>query len=243
MKMTKQNKRMTIAGAIGTIALVACLAAVNGVFANITASGNINSVTGYQVNGSAGSSGEALCSNGTVYNTPCTLAGGDYQTMAINGSPVAGAPTLNFTKGFGTLVTASGITTLALNAPGSGDIIPTMSAGVGTSTSPAYFDGSGNIVPAHQTEVAIITSVCTTSATAFSSCGNTFSWPTAFADTNYSITCTVGSPTTTSGGSALTATYFTSKTASGAEVFLQNGDASIALALTAAEIDCHGIHQ
>jgi hypothetical protein len=239
MKMTKQNKRMTIAGAIGAIALVACLAAVNGVFANITATGNVNAAS-YSVSGGAGLAGQALCSNGTVFSTTCSF---EYQTMSINGTPTGQAPILNFTRGFGTLSTASGITSVGLNMAGSGDVVATLTAAPGASTAFAAFDGAGNIVPSsHQEETINITSVCTTAGTAFASCGNTFSWPTAFVDNNYSLTCTVGSPTTTSVGTALTATYFTSKTASGAEVFLQNGDADIAVALTAAEIDCHGIH-
>src|ERR1700749_5203657 len=51
-------------------------AGVNGLFTTV------NSINGYQVNGAAGTSGQALCSNGTYYNTPCSLASnGNYFTF------------------------------------------------------------------------------------------------------------------------------------------------------------------
>jgi hypothetical protein len=239
MQMTKQNKFMVIVGGVGAVALIACLAAVNGTFANITATGTVNAAS-YSVSGGAGVAGQALCSNGTVFSTTCSL---EYQTMSINGVPTGQAPLLNFTRGFGTLSTSGGITSVGLNMAGSGDVVATLTAAPGTSTALAAFDGAGNIVPSsHQVETVNITSVCTTSSGSFQSCGNSFTWPQAFADTNYSITCTAGTPTTISGGSGLSAVYFTNKTTTGAEAFIQSGTANAAIALTAAEIDCHGIH-
>jgi hypothetical protein len=55
--------------ALGLVALLAITTAagVNGKFNSVT------SALGYQVAGAAGSSGQALCSDGTRYDTPCTI--------------------------------------------------------------------------------------------------------------------------------------------------------------------------
>lgn len=121
---------------------------------------------------------------------------------------------------------------------------PTNCGTTATSSPAAGISANGNAIcntSAPVIQRINITSVCTTAGVAFASCGNTFSWPTPFATINYSITCTVGTPSAISSGSALTATYFQNKTTSGAEVFLQNGDADAAIALTATEIDCIGV--
>lgn len=103
-------------------------------------------------------------------------------------------------------------------------------------------NANGNaICSTHLTQSALITSVCTTPAQAFASCGNSFTWPSPFGDASYAITCTVATPTPLNSGSALTATYIENRTAAGAEVFIQNGDADAAIALTATEIDCIGV--
>jgi len=71
--MNAPKSRQFALGIVVALSCIAFMGAVNGVFANITASGFVNAVSGYQVNGAAGSSGQALCSNGTDFNTPCSI--------------------------------------------------------------------------------------------------------------------------------------------------------------------------
>jgi len=53
---------------------------------------HVESTTGYQVNGSAGTAGQALCSDGTLYSTPCTLSIGTITGITAN-SPLTGGGT------------------------------------------------------------------------------------------------------------------------------------------------------
>lgn len=82
--------------------------------------------------------------------------------------------------------------------------------------------------------------ICTTGTSAFSQCSGTaaVTWPTAFADANYSVTCL--------GAGAMTGTvtqvWATNITASGFTLNLQNGDSNGAVASTFAQIDCIGVH-
>jgi hypothetical protein len=65
-------------------------------------------------------------------------------------------------------------------------------------------------------------------------------WPTAFADANYAVTCTSGPG---QGSSAvLTGLFVSDQTASTFAITLQNGDAGGAGAVTTNQIDCIGMH-
>ena len=64
-----------IAFALLCLVTLCTAAGVNIVANNGTFGGFVNSVSGYEVNGAAGSSGQGLCSNGTYYNTPCNVPG------------------------------------------------------------------------------------------------------------------------------------------------------------------------
>lgn len=60
-------------GLTGAFLLAVCIgsalgAGVNGIFTTV------NSINGYKLNGSAGTSGQVLCSDGTYFDTPCTVA-------------------------------------------------------------------------------------------------------------------------------------------------------------------------
>jgi hypothetical protein len=91
----KNNKVLICA--ISVCALILCMAAgVNGIFNSVT------STHGYMVGGSAGSSGQTICSDGTYFNTPCFLY---YQTIQENTTPLAQQPVLNFD---GTVVASAG---------------------------------------------------------------------------------------------------------------------------------------
>jgi hypothetical protein len=63
----------------------------------------VNANQGYLVNGGAGTAGQALCSDGTYYDQPCTFmlpANFFYQTVDTNGTPLTQRPTLNFSSRF-----------------------------------------------------------------------------------------------------------------------------------------------
>jgi hypothetical protein len=65
-------------------------------------------------------------------------------------------------------------------------------------------------------------------------------WPSAFADTNYAVTCT--SQPGMGSSAVLTGVFVNNKTTTGFEITLQNGDTSGAGAVTSDEIDCIGMH-
>jgi len=80
------------------ICLVAGLAAgVNGVF------NSVNATSGYEVNGAAGSSGQALCSDGTYFDTPCTPPGTGI-------SALTGPVTASGSGSVASTITATGVT-------------------------------------------------------------------------------------------------------------------------------------
>lgn len=59
------------------IAIALALAVGAGLGSSVNLHGNIiNADTGYQLNASGGTSGQALCSDGTYFDTPCWLAPG-----------------------------------------------------------------------------------------------------------------------------------------------------------------------
>lgn len=98
-------KRETKLGfaAVAMAAIVATtIAAVPGIFSSV------DSVSGYSVNGSAGSSGQALCSDGSHFNTPCALSGG--VLIKSNGVSQPNEPAINFLSGF-TITDSPGVST------------------------------------------------------------------------------------------------------------------------------------
>ena len=80
----------------GCICMLLLAAGVNGIFNNITASGWINSVTGFQLNGAAGTTGQTLCSDGTYFDTPCN-PGGTGTLVKVNGGSSLGTANFNGT--------------------------------------------------------------------------------------------------------------------------------------------------
>ena len=64
------KNRKWLAGGMGIGFVICCalaLAAVPGIFTTV------NATSGYLLNGAGGSSGQALCSDATYYDTPCTV--------------------------------------------------------------------------------------------------------------------------------------------------------------------------
>jgi hypothetical protein len=90
--------RKWLSGGMGIAIVAVCalaLAAVPGFFSTV------NVTTGFTVAGGAGTAGQALCSDGTYYDTPCGGGAVYYQTIDVAGTPQAQAPTLNLIGGTG----------------------------------------------------------------------------------------------------------------------------------------------
>lgn len=91
-------------------------AAVNGIF------NNVNAILGYQVNGAAGSTGQALCSDGTRYDTPCSVASGGVTSAiagtGINVSSATGAVTFSLANAGAGAATYTCPVSVTINAQG-----------------------------------------------------------------------------------------------------------------------------
>jgi hypothetical protein len=204
--------------------------------------GYINTNLGYLVAGGAGSSGQCLVSNGTYFGPGACGASAPtiyYQHLQRNGSLFNQEPFANFSTDFsvndnpGSTRTEIGLLATGVTA--------------GTYSNPTItIDANGRVDSASngstlvsQIEPMIINSgICSTGSGASSTCSFTVHWPTAFADGNYSLTCSPNS----AGAGGLTALMFSNKTATTFELTIQNGTASQAVVTTLTEIDCTGVH-
>jgi len=144
---------------------------------------------------------------------------------ALNGT--IGATTANtgaFTSLSATSATVSGLT--------NGNCVQASTGGLLTTTSAPCNKQVEN--------VALTTGICPSAMpnAAFASCSTAITFPTAFADTNYSLTFSVGPAS----ACCLTGVWFTNKTTSGVTIVIQNGDASAANPITVSEIDVHASH-
>lgn len=81
----------------------------------------INALQGYLVNGAAGTSGQALCSDGTFYDLACTIPTIPtiYYQHIIRGSTLPQEPAINFTARFQAIDVPSTSTQVDLNGTGS----------------------------------------------------------------------------------------------------------------------------
>jgi hypothetical protein len=77
MKRDLKTVLLTLAIVVG---IATTIAAVPGIFSSV------NSTSGYQVNSAAGSAGQALCSDGTFYDLPCSVAGSFTAAGDLSGS-------------------------------------------------------------------------------------------------------------------------------------------------------------
>jgi hypothetical protein len=104
--------------------------------------------------------------------------------------------------------------------------------------------GSSCTISVPKSEAAIVTGLCTTAATGYNTCSfGPITWATAFADTNYAVTCSpVGVSTSTGGSVPVLFVQITGKTTGTFSGLIQNGDASGAGANTALELDCIAMH-
>lgn len=161
--------------------------------------GAVNAKTGYLVNGTAGTSGQCLASDGSYFDTPVNCVEAlptlYYQTMQSNGGDLAQEAKLNFDStlnasssagvtnvGLPTKVTAGSCTNCSVNYDAQGRV-------TGTS--------NGNPLPLiEEQEIA----GCTISAGgSYTTCSVSLTWSPAFADNTYIASCTGLNPTSTGG--------------------------------------------
>lgn len=118
-------------------------------------------------------------------------------------------------------------------------------AGAGTSGQYATWNSSGGLgstalptIPTVQA-LKITSGICTTGASAFSSCHWTQSWPSNWGTTNYAVTCTSGNGQGTN--AVLLGLNIENRTDTTFDIYLQNADASGAGATTVNEVNCIGV--
>ena len=115
--------------------------------------GPINTLNGYLVNGSGGTIGKCLASDGNYYDTPVScitsLPTLYYQTIYADGSAQTQRSGLNFASPLFTVSDSASPsqTSVSLTASGTGLTLVTTPSSPGASTALAQFDGNGNVVP------------------------------------------------------------------------------------------------
>jgi len=213
----------------------------------LAVAGVVNSNTGFTYNGGGGSTGQCLVSNGAEFVPgTCTITGSEptiyYQTILSNGN---GGYTQRANLSFLPRLTVTDNGLYNLTAI---DLAAVGTAGTYTYPSTMTVDAYGRVQSVSSgtsnTQIVktakITVGICTTGSSAYATCSTPVQWPTAFADANYTPTCTPGVPTNVSiGGFWIDPS---SVSASGLNFWIENGDGSGAHNVSVTEIFCIGVH-
>jgi hypothetical protein len=158
--------------------------------------------------------------------------------------PVIGNVTGNLTgnvAGNATTATTAASTTGNSASASAFNHTPTQCANGGVTGIAA--NGNANCSSTFKIEPLVVTGgFCTTGGAAFNQCPFAVTWPSAFADSGYAVTCNAGPGVEVSGTTALTGVFVGSLTATGFTVTIQNGDGAQADPVTISFLSCIGIH-
>lgn len=202
--------------------------------------------------------GLPLCVDGSggASTVDCMIAGSFYQTV-LNGSHTSDAVVqrLYLAVGPGTGIIPTDVigigsqvsrTVLNLETPGtSKDLVASYSIDPGASLAPACFDGNKNLEACTSTVVSKWTHLGTTSCNfagpgTGDTCTDTLTFPTAFADTSYGVTCFGKNPT--SGGSDSVIQLSLASINSTTQITVTSEALSTGSNLHFADMYCLGVH-
>jgi hypothetical protein len=213
---------------------------------------------GWLVNGNGGTVGKCLGSDGNAYDTPiaCLTSVGTifYQVLQANGISVTQRATANLVPPL-TAADNGGAsrTDISIATTGNGTKVVTQGTTLpGATTNCAHYDGGGNLIPASGPcmtstiqSASNITGCSMSSPSSYDTCTVSLTWPVAFADNGYQVSCMAINPFDTGNSTparvVLNGTTSTGKSTTGVTVIISSqGTSSGSVGVSG--VDCIGIH-